>query len=337
MMHDDSEAQRQRAFYGHALRELRAIPGVDAAGAVSFLPMSGVEADRLFEIEGRPTPPGGEQPDAQVRIVTGGYFAAIGTPLLRGRVISDEDVASSPSVAVVNASFASRFFERREALDRRIQLDGRWYSIVGIAADVREFGLDVPPPPIMYFAFDQIPRGTMTFILRSARSSSDVARAAADAVGGLDAQLPVYAVRPLRDLLAASLAQRRFALGLLGSLASVALVLAAIGLYGVLAYTVAQRTREIGVRMALGANARGVLALILGESARVVGIGLSIGIAAALVSARFISSLLYGIGATDPAAFAASLLVLALAAALASLLPARRATRVDPVIALRAE
>jgi predicted permease len=336
-MQDGGDEQRQRAFYGRVLRDLRSIPGVDAAGAISFLPMSGVESDRLFEIEGRPTPPGGERPDAQIRIATPGYFDAAGMPLLLGRTLSQLDGPGAPGAVVVNQSFARHFFPDAEVLGHRIRLDGRWYAVAGVVGDVREFGLDAPAPPIMYFALDQMPRGTMTVVLRSGRSLAEISRAASDAVGALDSQLPVYAVRPSSDLLAGSLAQRRFALALLTSLAALALLLAALGLYGVLAYSVAQRTREIGVRMALGADPAGVLALVVRESAGVVIAGLAVGAVGAAISARFIGSLLYGVRPADPLAFLAAVLALAAAAALASVLPARRATRVDPVIALRSE
>ena len=336
-MHDGSDEERQRTFYARAARELRAIPGVEAAGAISFLPLSGVDNDRLFEIEGRPTPSGAERPDAQIRITTPGYFEAVGMPLVLGRALSPLDTASAPAAVVVNQSFARRFFPDGDVLGHRIQLDGRWYPIVGVAGDVREFGLDAPAPPIMYFALEQMPRGTMTFVLRSGRSPSEISRAAAAAVASADAQLPVYAVRPLGNLFAGSLAQRRFALTLLGSLAALALLLAGLGLYGVLAHSVALRMREIGVRMALGADARAVLSLVLRESLGVVSLGLAIGSAAALVAARSIGSLLYGVGPADPAALLAAALVLAAAAVLASVFPARQATRVDPVIALRSE
>jgi ABC-type lipoprotein release transport system permease subunit len=214
--------------------------------------------------------------------------------------------------------------------------DPRWWTVVGVVGDVREFGLDAEVRAIMYYPFDQLPQNTLTMVVRS-RSPQDLARGARQVLSGIDSNLPAYGVRPLSDMLAASLSQRRFALELLHAFAVLALLLAGLGLYGVLAYAVTQRTREIGVRMALGARPLQALALVARESAAVVGAGLALGSALALASARSFAGLLFGVGPADPLALLAAILVLGVVAVGATLLPARRAALVDPAVALRAE
>jgi ABC-type antimicrobial peptide transport system permease subunit len=209
--------------------------------------------------------------------------------------------------------------------------------VVGVVGDVREFGLDAPIRPTMYFPFDQLPSDTLTLVVRSHLPAPEMLRIAQRMLFAADPRGSAYQARSLSDMLAGSLAQRAFALTLLHGFAALALVLAGLGLYGVLAYTVTQRTREIGVRMALGARPAQALALVARESAAVVGIGLLIGCGGALLAGRLFAGLLFGVGPGDPFSLAAALVVLASVALAATLLPARRAARVDPVVALRAE
>jgi predicted permease len=336
----EEDRQRYRAFLAGALRRLRDIPGVTAAGAVSALPMSGWMSDEIFDIEGRVVPPGAARRDEELRTVTPGWFAAAGMRILRGRDVADADGPDRPFVVVVNEAFARKHFPGDDALGKRITFDdGRqqWMTIVGVVNDVREFGLDADVKPIMYVPHAQRPGATMTLVLRSPQPLADLARAAQSAVAALDPRQPVFAVRPLRELVSGSLAQRTFALLVVQAFSLVALLLAGIGLYGVLAYSVARRTREFGIRVALGARRAHVLGLVARESAAVVLAGVAAGLAGALVAARSAASLVYGADALDVPALLAATAVLAAVCGVATLLPARRATRVDPAVALQAE
>ncbi len=219
----------------------------------------------------------------------------------------------------------------------RLSTDPRWWTVVGIAGDVREFGLDAEVRPTMYFPFDQLPNDTLTLVVRSKAPPREVLRGTQQVLLAIDPLAAAYQPRPLSEMLSATLAQRGFALKLLHGFAALALMLAGLGLYGVLAYTVTQRTREIGVRMALGARPAQALALVARESAAVVGVGLLAGVAGALLSARVFASLLFGVGPADPPALLAAMLVLGAVALGATLVPARRAALVDPAVALRAE
>jgi ABC-type antimicrobial peptide transport system permease subunit len=241
---------------------------------------------------------------------------------------------------VVNESFARSYFPGGDVLGKRLRLVSpatEWATVVGVVGDVREFGLDKPAPLVIYFPADQQPADGMSYVVRSAAPFADTSRRVAAALGSVDAGVPVFAVRPYESFLSASVAERRFSLVLVAAFAFLALVLAAVGLYGVVAYSVRQRTKEIGVRMAIGADAGRIVRLIASESVRMVGFGLAVGLLGALATARLLSSFLYGVQPADPVAIVAAGLVLAAAATLATLLPVRRATRVDPVIALAAE
>jgi putative ABC transport system permease protein len=333
-----ADLARYRTFFERALQRLRELPGVTAAGGANILPMSGY-TDRLFDIESRPTPPGAQRPDAEYRIVTGGFFEAAAIRTLRGRAIADADTATSPLVAVVNETFTRKLLPGVEALGQRVRVDdgGGWMEIVGVVADVHEFDLETPVAPQMYVPFSQHPQPALSFLVRSPQAAGAAMRRAQEAIASLDPTVPVYRVRPFDAVVRGTLAQRTFALALVQAFAVIAVLLAAIGLYGVLAYSVARRTREIGVRMALGAQKGHVLGLIVRESAAVVGLGALIGGAGALAAGKAAASLLFGIGPLDPVALGAAALVLALVCAVATLLPARRAARVDPAVALRAE
>jgi putative ABC transport system permease protein len=242
-------------------------------------------------------------------------------------------------VVVINEAFARKYWPAGDALGKRLRMfiDPRWWSVVGVVGDVREFGLDADVRPTMYFPLDQLPTDTLTLVVRSKAPAPEVLRGALETLSAIDPRLPAYQVKPLSEMLSASLAQRAFALKLLHGFAALALLLAGLGLYGVLAYAVTQRTREIGIRMALGARPAQALALVARESAAVVGAGLLLGFGGALASARFFAGLLFGVGPADPLALLAAVLVLGAVSLAATLLPARRAARVDPAVALRAE
>jgi putative ABC transport system permease protein len=333
----DADRARYDRFYQRALQELREQPGTIAAGAIDFLPMTAM-TDRYFDIEGRPTPPGSQRFDEQIRRVTPGYFAAMGMRVVQGRPIDETDRASAPGAVVVNEAFARKYFGG-EALGHRLSLDpdAGWSTIVGVVNDVREMGLDTEIAPVMYFSFAQQPRNDMSLVMRSRSAEGSAMKSALAAISNIDPTLPAFSVKPLRELVTRSLDERRFALALTEAFALIALAFAAIGLYGVLAYTVASRTREIGVRMALGARPIEVLRLIVRESASVVGIGVALGAAGAVAATRTIAGLLYGIGPVDPLALALAATALGLVCLVATVVPAVRATRIDPAIALQAE
>ena len=328
-----------RSVFRSILQQLRSLPGSTAAGGVDYQPLSGVANDTSFEIDGRPVPAGMQPPDEEIRIVTDGWFEAMGIPLVAGRTPLDTDTADKAPVVIVSKSFAQKYWSPDTALGQRLRVsnDPRWWTVVGVVGDVREFGLDAPIRPTMYFPFDQLPSDTLTLVVRSHLPAPEVLRIAQRMLFAADPRGSAYQARSLSDMLAGSFAQRAFALTLLHGFAALALVLAGLGLYGVLAYTVTQRTREIGVRMALGARPAQALALVARESAAVVGIGLLIGCGGALLAGRLFAGLLFGVGPGDPFSLAAALVVLASVALAATLLPARRAARVDPVVALRAE
>ncbi len=331
---------RRLTYHRRAVESLRALPGVDSAGAVSVLPLSQSISDRLLEIEGDPAGPGREMTSEEYRVVTPGLFETLRIPLLKGRTIEATDTASAPPVVVVNESFVRRRFPGGEALGKRLRLTspaGAWTTVVGVVGDVREFGLDRPVQPIMYFPFAQQPTDGMSFVVRSSAGYATTSRAAASALQALDPEIPTFAMRPYQSFLSASMAERRFSLVLVACFALLAVVLAAVGLYGVVAYSVRQRTKEIGVRMAVGADRGRIALLVAGESARMVGVGLAAGLVGALAAARLLGGFLYGVGPADPLAMMGAALVLATAATLATVLPVRRATRVDPVVALAAE
>ncbi|RPH68444.1 MAG: ABC transporter permease [Myxococcaceae bacterium] len=336
-----AEAEERFRSYGRRVMEaLRALPGVESVGAISMLPLAARGSDRLFEIEGEPSGPGAERHSEQYRPVTPGFFETLRIPLLQGRRIEEADRDGAPKVVVVNESFARKFFPQGDVLGRRLTLSSPasgWATIVGVVGDVREFGLDRPAVPIMYWSHDQQPSEVLSYVVRSAGPAAQVSRAAVAALQAVDSRIPVHGIHPYESLLSASVAERRFSLVLVATFAFLALVLAGVGLYGVVAYSVRQRTKEIGVRMAVGADAGRIARLVASESARMVGVGLAVGFAGALVVARLLAGFLYGIGPADPLALCGAAMVLAVAAVLATVLPVRRATRVDPVIALAAE
>jgi putative ABC transport system permease protein len=333
------------AFFDSVMPRLRALPGVKAASAVMALPLSGVDFEISFEIKGRPPVPPAQQPSMQVRVATPDYFPAIGIPLKRGRLFTDSDTTSTPQVVLITESAARRFFPHEDALGKTITLGwGRSSSkhraggeIVGIVGDVKDTGLDEPNPPEIYLPLRQWPVSSMTVILATAVPPMSLADAVRAAVYSVDGNLPVSNVGTLDAIVARSISQQRFYMLLLTVFASVALVLAAVGVFGVLSYAVSQRTREIGIRMALGAPGRSVLALIVRQALTLVVCGVGIGLVSGLGLSQTMAKMLFGVTPTDPATYAAVAAVLATVALLASYLPARRATRVDPIVALRVE
>jgi predicted permease len=332
-----SDPGARERYFEQALRVAVALPGVTAAGGINAIPTR-LKFGQTYVIEGYELRAGEPPPTDEFRCVLPGYFAAMRQGMVAGRDLSTADDAKAPSVVLVNEAWVRRYFPGREVVGRRIQVDtdrhpNAWRTIVGVVADAREHGLDQPAPPVFYFAAAQEPPDWMTLVVRGQITPA----ALRTELSRVDPAQPVDRVSPLEEVLAASLAARRFPLQLLGVFAALALVLSAVGIYGVTAYAVAQRTREIGVRMAIGASAGAVVRMVLTGALRTVGIGVCIGTAAALAAGRLIASQLYGVSARDPVTFAAIAALLALVGLAASGIPALRAARIDPMAALRAD
>jgi predicted permease len=306
---------------------------------VSNIPLAG-SGSSAFGVEGAPET--GTHPTAMLRGVAGGYFRAIGIRLVEGRAIGPHDDGTAPRVVVMSEGLARRLFGPGGAVGRRVRFDAfpdTAWTVVGVAADVRAAGLDTPAPPILYRSHLQAPENRMTVVLRATGDPSALVAAARRAARELDPLLPVYQTATMAEQVASTPAVyvRRYLLLLLGGFALVATLLAAVGVYGVIAYTAARRTREMGIRTALGATPRSIVALVMRQGAALAAIGIAAGLAASVVLARVLGTLLYDVPATDRLTYGATAALLAGVTLLASLVPARRAARVDPATALRAE
>ena len=339
------EEAPRAAFYDMLLERLAALPGVRRAGAVMGVPLGGIRFDLSFEVKGRPPLPPAQQPSMQIRVVTPDYFDTMGIPLLRGRVLERRDVEGAPQAVVISESASRRYFPGEEPLGQFITLLwGRGKGkpkvggeVVGIVGDVKDTGLDKEKPPECYVPHAQMPVSTMDVVLRTSVAPRSLAPSAERIVHALDPELPVARVATLEEVVARSISEPRFYMVLLGAFAGMAVFLAALGIFGVMSYAVVQRSREIGIRVALGARPKDVLRMILGHAAALVGIGVVVGLLGSLALSRTIRSLLFELSATDPATLGGMAAVLAAVALVASYLPARRAMRVDPVAALRSE
>jgi putative ABC transport system permease protein len=338
------EAQ-EVSFFDQLLPRLRAIPGVQEAGAVLSLPLSGASIVLSFEVDGRPPVPPSQQPAMQVRVATAEYFKAMGIPLERGRLFDAFDREGAPPVVLLTEAAVKQYFPNEDPIGKKIRLGwGRGEGkptaggeVVGIIGDVKDAGLAEAEPPQLYLPYAQWPIHGMSVVLATSVPPESVAEPARRAVYEVDPNMPASNVRTLDTLVAASISQPRFYMLLLSIFAGVALVLAAIGIFGVLSYSVAQRTREIGIRMALGAKRGTVLGLVVRQAMVLAGAGVAIGMVAAHYLSRMLTSLLFATGPGDPLTFAAVAGVLTGVALIASYVPAMRATRVDPILALRAE
>lgn len=330
------------AFYEALLERVRALPGVQSASIGYQHPLSG-GWETSFQIEGMLELPQGERPEARLRPVAPGYFRTVGIPLLRGRDFTEHDVASAPGVVIINESFARAFFSDTDPIGHRL-LRGQWWTgtpgefeIIGVVGDVKMDGLTVSTPWAMYYPHPQQPFNAMNLVVRTAGDPLAMTGAVREQVWALDADIPVENVTSLEQIRTRSVAPQRFQTQLLGLFGILALALAATGIYGVQSYSVAQRTGEIGLRISLGAGAGDVLRLVVGQGMKLALAGLAIGLLGAFVVTRVISSLLFGVSPTDPVTFAAVASFLTVVALVASLVPALRAIRVDPVAALRVE
>ncbi len=333
---------RAADYYQQLIERIEALPAVVSAAAVSTLPMNnvGVDFDRPYWREGEPEP-GGNADKVDVRMATPGYFKTMGMSLLRGRNFSDQDRRETPAVLIVSESMANQVWPNEDPVGKRLMLDynrGKYtYEVIGVTRGIRYYGLKSAPRPEVFIPHAQNAYLPMNVVVRTATAPSQLINAVKAEVRALDSTQPVRNITTMEQLLARSLAPERFAMTLLGVLAAIALVLAATGIYGLMSFIVNQRTHEIGVRMALGAQINDILKLVLGQGMRLVALGVALGLVASLGLTRLIAKLLFSVSATDPLTFAASIGLLTAMAVLACWVPARRATKVDPISSLRNE
>jgi putative ABC transport system permease protein len=335
-----SDNARIAQFYQDLLARVRNIPGVRDAAAISHLPFSGQDSRTGVAPDGRERRP--DEPPRRMhhRVVSVGYFETMGIPLREGRLLNERDLAESPPVMVINEAAAQRFWPGQSAVGKIVVIGGQQEirrEVVGVVGNTRHWGLGQPVNPEMYIPFSQQPAPFMTLVVRTAGDPIGAVPSIREQVRALDPNLPISQSASMETVIAGSESHRRFVLALMASFAGLALALAALGIYAVMAYNVAQRTHEIGVRMALGAQARDIRWLVVSEGARLALLGAVIGLAGALALTRLLGKLLYGVKPADPITLVTVPLLLMLMACAASYLPARRATRVDPMVALRHE
>ncbi|HYU15124.1 MAG TPA: ABC transporter permease, partial [Candidatus Acidoferrum sp.] len=342
------DAQQVASFHDELIGRIAHMPGVAAVGATNALPMSGAGGVKPVTVAGRPRPGPGEEPLVQYRLVSPDYFRAMGIPLLRGRDFTRRDAGPAAGVVLINQAMARRFWPDQDPLGKRISLGG-WDDltgeVIGVVGDVRHWGKAIEAEPEMYWDHAQswLARGptlrrqqrAVTIVVRASVEPDALVRGIRGQLARMDGELPISDIMTMEERLGASLAAARFKTLLFGLFAAVALVLAAIGLYGVMSYAVTQRTQELGIRMALGARSPDLLRLVVGQGLRLVLVGVFVGLAVALAAAPVVSRLLFEVGPTDPATFTVLTLLVIAVALLACYLPARRATRVDPMVALR--
>jgi predicted permease len=348
------EDHKVTTFYRQAFERIRALPGVSLVGATHALPWSGTSSMRYFYAEGQPLPAPGREDDYNInyRVVSPDYFAAIGIPILQGRDFEPSDTGQSEAVVIVNQMLAARLWPGADPLGKRIRQyrSGRedsWFKVVGVVGDVRHYWLGDITQPEIYFSYTQVPvlasptierhRRFMQLVIRTTTDPMSIAENVRREVASLDAELPLYNIKTMEERLGVSLMSPRFNTMLMGIFAAVALILAVVGLYGVMSYAVVQRTHEIGIRMALGASRRDCLLHILRQGMALVLVGVSVGLLAAALLTRVLSTLLYEVSPRDPVIFIGISLLLIAVAFFACYIPARRATRVEPLVALRYE
>jgi putative ABC transport system permease protein len=324
-------------FYAEAVRRIKNISGVQHVGFTVMLPLSGSNTDSSFVIEGQDPKATGAFPDEEIRDITPDYFGVLQTPLLKGRFFTEADTAESPPVVIVNRAFEKKYFPNGEALGKRISRDDtnpKWATIVGVVADIKHRGLDMEAQPEYYLPHTQGPDREMILAVRSAQDARTLARAIREELGNIDPDIPLANVRTLEAVVADSVAPRRLSVVLLGAFSGIALLLASVGMYGVISFLVAQRTHEIGVRMALGAQRSDVLKMVIGHAAKLLLIGAAVGLPIAFVSGSALRTVLYQVSPFDLSIFLMVTLILGGVGLLASYLPAHRAARADPVVAL---
>ena len=335
-----ADSNAQHLFHTRAIAGLSALPGTQAVGGTSFLPLAGVGPATSFWRADQPQPAPNDRPVADARPVTPGYFNAMQIPLLAGRDVSESDTADRDPVAVINESFARQIYPGDNPIGRKFILNlgnEKPHEIIGVVGDVRLVTLDGEIRPTAYLSSRQYAFGLMTYVVRTAGDPAALAPAATKVIAAIDPLLPVSSVRPLDDVFAESIARPRLTAMAMSIFAAAALLLASLGVYGIVSYSVSQRSREFGIRVALGARPKQIIGMVVGQNLRVVAIGLGAGLVAAIPTTRLLQGLLFEVEPNDPVTFVAIGVMLATVAIVAAYLPARRGTQVDPVVTLKSE
>ncbi|PYK56620.1 MAG: hypothetical protein DME48_00585 [Verrucomicrobia bacterium] len=337
------DGQRRSVFFDEALRHIRALPGVQSVAVAGNLPFTYNGDSASIAVEGIPDPPPDQWPDVIYRAIGPGYFSTMGIPVIRGRDFTDQDKADSKKVVVISEKTAQHYWPEQDPIGKRLKTGATtshapWREVIGVVKDVRQNDFIAQPKMQMYFDYRQLKDpAANALVVRTSVEPMSLATSVRDAIWAVDKDQPVADIDTMDHIVSEAIARQRFSMLLLGSFATLALGLAAVGIYGVMSYSVAQRTHEIGIRMALGARRTDVLQMTVKQGLRLVGIGMLVGLVAAFLLTRVMASLLYGISATDPITFLGISLVLLAVAILASYVPALRATKVDPIVALRAQ
>jgi predicted permease len=325
-------------FFGPALDAVRRVPGVEDAAAISSAPYLSWGVNSSIEYEGRPPVDAAHRILVENRVVSPGFFPALGIPLVAGRLIGPSDREGALVVTMVNRALVRRDFPGQDPIGKRFQIgDTTFATIIGVVGDIKNFGPDAPPAPEVYYSFDQAAPDAerYTFMIRTRGSPASVADAVVAAIRSVDRGAAVNRIRPMDEVIARSVGRPRFYMTLLAVFALVAVVLAMAGLYGLMSYSVAQRRREIGIRMALGSSSGRTMGLVIGQGGRIAGLGVVLGLGAGLVVTRALSSMLYGVSPRDPVTWAGVVALLFATALVALWIPARRAIRTDPVTVIR--
>jgi putative ABC transport system permease protein len=351
-----SSSHPEFRFYQPVLENIDTLPGVQTAGLISLLPIQSYGSESSFQIAGRPKAPPSAEPFAEARAASPGYFRTLGIPLLRGRYFTEQDDATAPVAVLINKALADEYFANEDPVGKQLVVDtgktaggdiNMSLTIVGVVGNTRQFGLAEAPRPELDICFLQAnllgPLATkyliqtMSLVVRTTGDPTAVSNAVREAILRVDPDQPVFNVQTMQEVISTSINSRRFEMLVLGSFAAVGLALAILGIYGVISYGVRQRTHEIGIRMALGAQRSNVLNMVIGDGIKLALIGTCVGVLGALALMRFLSSLLYGVAPTDPITFVSVIILLLGVAVLACYIPARTATKIDPTTALRHE
>lgn len=334
------DGKHQAAFYQRVLEGLEQRPETEAAAILFPSPIEGANASGSFTLEGQASSSRADRPRTSIASVSANYFRTLGIPIITGRTFTEQDREPAPAVAIVNATFARKYFAGQSPLGKRVRFGDSgddWITLIAVVGDSRNVGLHEPPTPLLYMPYHSFTLPFMAFAIRSTAPTATISSLARTVITNADPELPVDKIQTLGDVLKESVAEPRFRTVLLGAFALMAVILAAVGVYGLISYSVTQRTREIGIRMALGAQARQVMLPVLREGLTLALAGIAIGLAGSVAISRVLKGFLFGIDATDPLTYCLVALLLLAVALTASYIPSRRALRVDPITALRAE